>query len=188
MDVYTLDQVEWAFGVTYSVEQRENLSGCVLSDVVRECEGKTILFPGFPLSLLDVRAARPVFFRSENKGWYEEEPFASVPVEVTWHLLEKTPRPASFGMTWREQQSLIGLGEEVPTAATVAFAAVLHFRCTGKLLFENCYVRTSDVSASGNRVDVGDSSATRFGVSALKHDESAPDLGLALVRKLGTLP
>jgi hypothetical protein len=184
---YTLDDVERIFGVTYTAEQRAALQDVQFSDdVLRACAGTHMLFPGFPLSLLDVRATFADLFFSKTGGWYAEEKqsFSRASVPVRWHLLRTTPVPDSFSRTWSGQYTLLLPDEEVPSAATVAFATMLHFKATGQRLFESCYVRTSNVDADGNRVIVGGFDAVGFSVSDVywDHDRRAR-LGLSSVRK-----
>jgi hypothetical protein len=144
-----------------------------------------MLFPGFPLSLLDVRATFADLFFSKTGGWYAEEKqsFSRASVPVRWHLLRTTPVPESLGKTWDEQCRLLLPDEEVPSAATVAFATMLHFRATGQRLFKGCYVRTSDVGAVGLRVRVGRFAAGGFVVDDLWDHYRYGLLGLSSVRK-----
>lgn len=183
---YDLNEVETHFGVRYTPEQRDALAGIPFSEqVLRESVGTHMLFPGFPLSLLDVRDKHAALFYSKKGGWYAEEKhaFSRARVPVRWHLLRMEPVPKSFGKTWKEQQTLLGPDEEVPSAAVVAFATMLHFRMTGQRLFKSCYVRTSDVGSDGYRVDVGYFDAGGLYVyrdwDAYRYDS----LGLASARK-----
>ena len=153
---YTLDDVERVFGVTHSPEQkaaRQNIP--FTEDVLKACAGTHMLFPGFPLSLLEIRAKHADVF-SKMDCWYVNQPFAEdEPVRPSWHLLRMEPVPGSLGKSWDEQQKLLLPDEEVPSAALVAFATILHFEVMKQRLFERHYVRTSDVASGGRRVFVG---------------------------------
>ena len=186
--VYTLENVERIFYGTYTPKEREALQDIPFSeDVLRACAGTHMLFPGYSLSLLEVRDDHADLFRSKTGGWYAEEKqaFSRASVPVRWHLLRMEPVPRSLNKTWSEQCKLLLSDEEVPSAATVAFAAMLHFKATEQRLFEKCYVRTSDVDSDGRRVCVGDFDAGGFIVSSSGWDDDRYGgvLGLSASRK-----
>ena len=189
MVIYTLDDVERVFGVTYTPDQRASLQDIPFSeDVLKACAGTHMLFPGFPISLLDVRAKQPGLFYSETGGWYANEPFAKDElVRPSWHLLRMEPVPESFGKNWDEQRKLLLSDEKVPSAALVAFATMLHFGVMKQRLFERCYVRTSDVDSDGNRVRVGGFDAGGFRVDAFWDGYRFDSLGVSSSRKFWTL-
>jgi hypothetical protein len=185
MVVYTLDDVERIFGVAYTPEQRTALENIPFSEeVLSACVGTHVLFPGYQLSLLQVREKHADLFYSKTGGWYAPQTFAKdVQVRPSWHLLRMEPMPGSFSKTWDEQCRLLLQDEEVPSAATVAFATMLHFKASGQRLFERCYVRTSDVASVGYRVVVGGFDAGGFLVNSdwdgLRYDA----LGVSSARK-----
>ena len=184
MVIYTLDDVERVFGVTYTPDQRASLQDIPFSDdVLKACAGTHMLFPGYPLSLLDVRAKFTDLFFSKTGGWYENQAFVQVPLPVRWHLLRMEPVPGSLGKNWDEQRKLLLSDEEVPSAVTVAFATMLHFGATKQRLFERCYVRTSDVDSDGNRVYVGRFDADGFFVDNYWYGYRYDGLGLSASRK-----
>jgi hypothetical protein len=185
MAVYTLDNVERIFGVTYTPEQRASLTSMPFSeDVLDACVGTHMLFPGFPLSLLDVRATFADLFYSKRGGWYAGQTFAKdVQVRPLWHLLRMEPVAGSLGKSWKEQCKLLLPDEEVPSAATVAFATMLRFKATGQRLFGRCYVRTSDVDSDGDRADIGRFGADGFDVSYHWDTDRYGALGLSASRK-----
>ncbi len=186
MVVYTPDEVERVLGVTYTPEQRAALQGIPFSgNVLKACDGMHMLFPGFPLSLLEIRARHADLFYAKADCWYAEEKqtFSRAPVPVRWHLLRMEPVPGSLGRSWKDQQKLLLSDEVVPTAAIVAFATMLHFGGTKERLFERCYVRTSDVASDGNRVDVGGFDADGFLVYYYWVGGRNGTLGLSSVRK-----
>ena len=181
---YNLDDVERVFGVKYTPEQRASLKDIPFSDdVLKACAGTHMLFPGYPLSLLDVRAKFTDLFFSKTGGWYENQAFAQAPLPVRWHLLRMEPVPESLGKNWDEQRKLLLSDEVVPTAALVAFATVLHFQSTKQRLFERCTVRMSDVDSDGDRVRVGDFDAGGFCVSGYWDGCRVGGLGVSASRK-----
>lgn len=93
----------------------------------------------------------PKLFYSRSGGWCSQE-FSRRTMPVRWNLLRMEPVPKSNNRNWKEQVAHLDTTEEPPSAALLAFAAVLHFDQTGKRLFENCWIRTSNVTAAGDRV------------------------------------
>ena len=182
--VYSPKDVENIFGVSYTEEQSAALQDIPFSEqTLKECAGTHMLFPGFPMSLLDVRAKYANLFSSKTGGWYANQKFATIQVQLVWHLLCMEPVPGSLGKSWSEQRTLLAPNEEVSSAALVAFATMLHFKSSGKRLFEFAYVRTSDVGSGGYRVGVGSFDADGFRVY-LNWDDGRYDLlGLSASRK-----
>ena len=183
---YDLDAVETRFDVKYTPEQRDALKDIPFAeDVLRACAGTHMLFPGFPLSLLDVNAKHAAHFYAKTGGWYTEEKqvFSRALVPVCWHLIRTTLVPASLNKTWNEQCLLLVPDEEVPPTAVIAFATMLHFGATGERLFQGCYVRTSDVDSDGYRVRVGFFYADGFHVYDYGDDSRYASFGLSSSRK-----
>jgi hypothetical protein len=185
--IYSLEQVESAFGVTFTPEQRSDLEETQFSEeALRQCVHTHLFFPGYPISLLDVRAKYSEHFYFRKNVWYDDEPFAKSRVAVRWHLVRKTPLPASLNRPWREQQGLLPPNELVPGASLVAFATMLHFHQTGEQLFRDHNVRVG-LDSCGNPVRFG-----RFdrGLVILSdwRDAVGHDVGLATSRKPATLP
>lgn len=184
--VYSPADVERVFGVTFTSEQRTALENIPFSDeVLKACAGTHMLFPGFGLSLLDIRAKFSDLFYTKTGGWYAEarETFSRETAPIRWQLLRMDPIPDSFSKNWNEQTTLLLADEEVPTAATVAFATMLHHNMSGVRLFERTYVRVSDVDADGFRVNVGSFDADGLVVSIYWDDNRGDVLGLSSARK-----
>ena len=182
---YALDDVERIFGVTYTQDQRIALENIPFSEeVLKECAETHMLFPGYPLSLLDVRARFTGLFHIKTGGWYADQAFAKdVQVRPSWHLLRMEQVPESFNKSWDEQCSLLTEGEEVPSSAVVTVATILHFLATGQRLFERCYVRTADRGSDDDRFSVGDFDADGLSVRSYWDGHRTPRLGLAASRK-----
>jgi hypothetical protein len=184
---YTLEDVEKHFGVRYSPEQRAALAEIPFSEeTLKACPGTHMLLPGFPLSLLDIHDRHADLFFMKKGGWYAYagESFSRAPIPPRWHLLRTEPVPDSFSKTWDGQVALLAPGEEVPSAALVAFASALHFLASEQRLFQYCYVRTSDRSALSNRVYVGFFDAVGFTVYDGTDDCRFGNLGLASSRQV----
>lgn len=161
--VYSPEDIQNVFGVSYTEKQRAALKDIPFSEaVLKACAGTHMLFPGFPMSLLDVRTAFADLFYSKTGGWYANQKFATIQVQPVWHLLCMEPVPGSLGKSWSEQRTLLAPNEEVSSAALVAFATMLHYQSTKHRLFEHRFVRTSDVDSDGYRVSVGNFDADGF--------------------------
>ncbi len=184
---YTLEDVERIFGVTFTPEQRIALETIPFSeDALRACAATHMLFPGFGLSLLDIREKCSQLFYAKTGGWYakKQEAFSRATVPVQWHLFRVEPMPDSFSKTWGEQRRQLLLSEEeVQSSALVAYATMLHYGATKKRLFEDCCVRTSDVNARGRRVNVSNFDTLGCEVIGGWVDISDDLLGVASARK-----
>jgi len=173
------------FGVNPSRQQLAALAEVPFTEAtLEECKNTHVLAAVFPLSILEIRGKilgnQRLFY---NQDWYNRESFAKDRREAEWHLVRKTPVPNSTGKTWNEQQALLAKNEETPTARVMVYTIIGHFLATGERLFENIYVRCSDVVSSGSRVHVGGFGSYGLGVRSgwgvLRYDY----IGLASARK-----
>lgn len=96
-------------------------------------------------------AKKKVFYKQD---WYDEQAFANDKGAMEWHLVRKTPVQDSTRKTWSEQQALLGEDEETPRFQVMTYTVIGHFLATGERLFENVYVRCSDLDSDGLRVDI----------------------------------
>ena len=154
--------------------------------VLEECRETRILAYLAPLSLVGIWTANTPMSYSESNPRYgqEKEKFARTKVKVGWYLIRKDVTPTSLKKTWDEQLVLLGKNEEVPSAAVMAQAILLHYLGTGERLFESFYLRTSDVDSDGCRVHVGSFDADRLRFDYDLWDDDRSDyLGLASSRK-----
>ena len=157
-------QVEKAFGVKFTPAQQQKLAMIPESilKVLKACARTHILVAGFPLSINNVRAnsnvvgnAEQLFCSMTGTGWYNEQPFANVNVEVRWYLLRKTPVNNSTSRWYKDQLKLLTEGEENPWARDVVFATIALFLTTGERLFETIWVRCKDTTSFRDRVCLG---------------------------------
>lgn len=142
-----------------------------------------INYPGG--SLLDIRSQFSDLFYDQT--WHKDELFASNKIATGRWEISTEPIKRSFSKTWNEQQELLPSGAEVPPAAVLAYAICKHFKATGERLFENVYVRCSDLDSVGNRVNVGDFDARGLLVSVYWDGLRFSRIGLASARKIETL-
>lgn len=153
------------FGVTPEESERQSVIPCP-EEALRRLKDTHILTAIFPLSILDVRGHvdRTLFFSHEN-AWCNNEAFTKEKGEAMWALVRKTSVPNSISKTWSEQQALLSKEEETPAARIMVYTIIGHYLATGERLFENIYVRCSDLAAVGYRVIVG-----RFDSGGLRVD------------------
>ena len=148
---------------------------------LRACKDTHVLvaFRGTPL--MGVRnEANDLFY---DQDWYESETFAKEVDDPRWCLVRKTPVEKSTSKTWDEQQALLGKHDETPLARVMVYTIIGHFKATGERLFENVYVRCSDVDSGGDRVSVGYFDSGGLNVVYDCDDGRDGNIGLASARK-----
>jgi hypothetical protein len=169
------------FGVNPTEQQLVALKEIPFSQEILKAHWKThILIAVFPISILGIRGKdeRKLFY-SHQDAWYNNQKFAQNAGTLGWKLVRKTPVEDSFSKNWAEQQKLLAKTEETPTAQVMVYTIIGHFLATGKRLFENVNVRTSDVDSGGDRVYVGNFDANGLRVGSIWVDHRHDLLGLA---------
>lgn len=157
----TVDDVERHFRVRFTAEQLAELGDIPWSEeVLEECKDTHVLFPGFPLTILEVRKRAKKkgvkLFYSDRDTWYNDQKFArEEKVGLRWHLIRKDIVENSTNKSYDEQLALLSENEEAAQAAAVVYMIILYFLVTGIRLFERIYARCQDVTSSGGRVCVG---------------------------------
>lgn len=171
------------FEVNFSLQQLAALFEIPFNEAtLEECKDTHILIAVFPMSIIDIRskAGSKLFY---DQSWCSKESFAKDRGEVGWYLVRKAPVPNSTLKTWNEQQALLAKNEETPTARVMCYMIIGHFLATGERLFEDVYVRCSDISSHGRRVDIGDFALNGLFVHGYWGDIRDSRLGMASVRK-----
>ena len=79
--------------------------------------------------------------------------------------------------------SLLAKDEEVPSTRVMVYAIIGHYLVTGERLFENVWVRCSDLDSSGDRVNVGVFNQDGLHVLSYWDDNRNVNIGLASSRK-----
>jgi hypothetical protein len=185
----TVEDVQRHFRVRFTDEQLAELGEIPWSeDVLRECKDTHILFPGFPLTIIEIReraVKRCVkLFYSDRDAWYNDQKFArDEKVALRWHLIRKDIVENSTSKTYDEQCKLISENEEVPQVAAVVSLIILYFLVTGIRLFERIYARCQDVTSDGDRVYVGFFVRVGLNVGRYWDDSCLSGVGLASSRK-----
>lgn len=171
--------------ITLTEEQLQSLEEIPFSeDVLRECKDTHVLVADFGLSILEVRKrVKDELFYSHEDAWCNSEQFAGETSKPCWRLIRKDMVSRSTRKTWQEQQELLDETEEVPSAREMAYTISLNYLSTGERMFENTYVRTSTVRASGRHVDVGGFGRDVLGVGSDWDDVCHAALGVASSRK-----
>jgi hypothetical protein len=173
------------FGVKPTKAQLSALAEISLTEAeLRECKDTHILVAVFPMSILEIRSKVPsdqrLFY---DQDWYNKESFAKSKGETSWQLVRKTPVENSTNKTWSDQQALLGKNEETPTAQIMVYTIIGHFLSVGERLFENVYVRCSDLDSDGHRVYVGYFDSEGLCVNIFSDGNCHDFLGLASARK-----
>ena len=140
------------------------------------------LFQVSELTLVELMNRSPDLFYQRSDAWWAEESFATKKGEARQLELRTTTAPNSFGKAWQKQQKLLGKDELVPTARDVVEGMVAYYQ-TGRRIFPDIYVRTSDVSSFGYRVGVGHFGSDGLNISGHWDDARSSILGLAVSRK-----
>lgn len=173
------------FGVNPSRQQLALLAEVPYSEEALAASKDThVLVAVFPMSILDIRGKveRKLFY-SHDDAWYNKQAFAKDRGEVGWQLVRKVPIADSTNKTWNEQQALLSEDEETPKAQVMVYTIIGHFLVTGERLFENIYVRCSDLVSDGDRVHVGLFGAEGLFVSHYWGGIRRGSLGVSAARK-----
>ena len=167
-NIFGVEEAIQHFGVNPSKQQTAYLAEVPFSEAVLEvCKNTHVLVAVFPLSILEIRGkVDKKLFYSHEDAWYNKQAFAKEKGEIGWQLVRKTPVDNSTSKTWNDQQALLSKDDETPKAQVVVYTIIGHFLATGERLFENIYVRCSDLDSDGDRVYVGGFGAEGLGVSS----------------------
>lgn len=153
-----LDQAEECFGVEYTREQRSTLLDIPFTEeILRRCQGSHFLFPGYPLSIAEMRERKAHDFERQN--WYKREDFArKVVVPTEWCLLRLGGRsyPQEKVGQGKNEGEFLGPDEELASASMAIFGTILRLKAAKKSLFGGWnFGRCRDLSSEGQHVCVG---------------------------------
>ena len=87
-----------------------------------------------------------------NQTEFTDEKFMKSPPIPGWHLIQMNPVFGSGNKWWLEQRLMLAKCETVPSAAVLSYSVIMYYLQTGLRLFENSFVRTTDVCRDGRRV------------------------------------
>ncbi len=149
-------------GVVYTDEQLDQFMASLPSQEAIEWarDNRFILVPGpnMSLSLLQIYSLGNQHFYQRNGPWFgEKDQMFSRDESVTsvWYVIRKGEVPRSLSKTWDEQKKLIRKEEYIPTGVEIIWAMFVHKMTRGTHLFKGTWVRTSSVTANGDRVYAG---------------------------------
>ena len=174
------------FGVKPTRTQLSALAEIPFTEAeLRECKDTHVLVAVFQMSILDVRGKdEKKLFYSHEDAWYNKQVFAKqTGNRIFWQLVRKTPVDNSTSKAWDEQQALLPKNEETPTTRVMVYMIIGYFLVTGKRLFEDIYVRCSDIDSGGCRVYVGCFGSRGLYVYYDWDDNRYSSIGVASVRK-----
>jgi len=174
------------FGISITDDEASALRDIPFPEsVLRECKDTHILFPGYPLSISDIRGRVPrELFYSHEDSWYNGEKFAKKEkVQLRWYLIRQDITPNSTSKTYQDQVALLPDTEEPPRACEMVYMIILYYLTYQKRLFENLYGRCVDVSSNGYRVYVGDFDSDGLSVDYWAGDGCDGYVGVVASRK-----
>lgn len=183
---HQIGDAESQFGFRLNAKQKRALLNVPFSvETLQSVRETHVLVPILPISLMYVHqaVAKEFYPTQQEDPWFghSDHKFAHKKAELGWHLVRKDEVPGSRSTRWEAQQTMVKLPDFVPSVSVVVQAAMLHFLQTGEKLFVRYWVRTSDVTAFGDRVHVN------FGPDGLIvsywDDGAYDDAGVASARK-----
>lgn len=190
-DYITPEEVANAYGTSYTDEQLEHFAD-TLPDTqtilwLRANGYMLIAGPPTEMNLLEVWELDNKLFYSKTEGWWSEsnQTFSREDKVACgeWLAIRKDEVPNSFSKTWKEQQDLLGEDEHVPNAPEVSYAVTAYFKARDIYLLRGKYVRTSSVSADGDRVYVGLFDGGGLSVNDFWSGDRGSDIGVSSARK-----
>ncbi len=177
------------FGVNPSKAQLAALGEIPFSEETLSALKTThVLVAVFPMSILDIRIRTEVMKDESwkalcNQSWYDGEDFAKDRGEIGWHLIRKTPVEKSTNKALYEQQPLLGKDDERPKAQVMVYTIIGHHRAANERLFEEVWVRCSDLDSDSSGVSVGGFDAKGLFVGSYWRSDRIDRLGLASERR-----
>jgi len=180
-----LEDVIKHFGASFSDDELKALAEIPFDEkTLRGCHKTHVLFPGYPLSVLEVRSKIPRgTFWSYEDAWYDSQTFsANEKVELRWYLVSRDILSGSTSKNWDEQEKLIPESWERPSAVEMAYMAALYKLTRGKDLFAKYWAWTRSQASRGGRVGVG-SCGGRVDLDRWHPADHDDRLGLAVSRK-----
>lgn len=150
------------------------------------CKDTHILFPGFPLTILDIisKVSRNLFWQQKDVLYKQMEFAKEDKVELRWYLIQKDIVYGSKNKPYQKQLAMLWKDEEVPRACEMVYMIILYFLATGTRLFEDNFARCQD-GDSYKRIRVGFFDDDEDGlVISYWSDEAARSIGVGASRKI----
>jgi len=132
-------------------------------------------------SLLELRDKYPQHFYVTEDAWYEKEAFASEKPPAGEYEFDFDTRLTNLSSD--EQKANLPQGFEVPHAATLVEAMIVHFEATGERVFKDCFASTKCRTSAGRLPVVGDFDGSGLDVDGWDGSRSSR-VGCGASRKL----
>ncbi|PCI30463.1 hypothetical protein COB52_01570 [Candidatus Kaiserbacteria bacterium] len=163
----TPHMVESSIGLPYEEECLHRLESDILPDakLMRMKASNYMLIPGPPaaLSLSDMYAMNPDWFRTSRDPWFANEDFYTEPAaHCKWLALGQETLSKSYGKSFMRQKELLLRDEMVPKVAEVVWAMVVLNEVLGVRFLNRTQVRTFSRAKGDQHVDCGN---TALGVT-----------------------
>lgn len=176
--------IERLFGVRYSDVDRESLESGVPfpESMLRRLARSHVLFPGFPLSIIEMRERFPAEFYASTNGWFCNALFANDErVCPRWHLMERRPTHGSCDKNFTFQHLLLDLNFTscVPRACDLVFMLLAQYKLYGRRFLEHRLVRCSSTTSNEDHVAIGHYQQWGLGICSFDDLVANPILGLA---------
>lgn len=142
--------------------------------------------PGSPLSLNGVYNLMKDYFLSEEDNFGLQELLQNDLIRTRWYMIRKDIVPESTYKNWKEQQSLLPVGETTPSAPELIWAIIIYKIVNKICLFHDVYVRTSSLNLDGQNVDISFAEGSLI-VNTLWINPRNNSLGLASSKDLDLL-
>jgi hypothetical protein len=153
--------VQKSFGFSYKPEELDTLAKTMYPEyMLRGSKNTHILFPGYPLSILDIHqrigGKNPRLFRRDDIVEFGHEKFAcKARVNLRWHLVRKEGVDGTSGRSYGHQFELVGDMEYVPRACEMIYLLTAYYLVTGVRLYRDHYANTDDFTRFGRQISVG---------------------------------
>jgi hypothetical protein len=146
------------FSVSFTDDEMAALRDIPFTEAeLLECKDTHVLFPGYPLSILEIqyrvpsnRLRIPYHIPLEDKDFSKMEK-----VGLRWYLIRNCSEGRAMAENYWDQIALLDKTEEVPRACEMIYMIMLYFMVYQKCLFDNYFVRCKDNSSKGYCVSIG---------------------------------
>jgi len=135
------------FDILFTIDEASALRDIPFTkSVLQECKDTHILFPGYPMTILDIQNKSRKLFYCCDCAWYNGMNFAKKEkVGLRWYLIHKDIIQNSTNKMYEEQIALLSDTEEAPRACEMFYMIILYYLVYQKRLFKNFFGRCVDI-------------------------------------------
>ncbi len=133
------EEVHRHLGTEYSPCEMDMLREVPFSEAtLQECRENYILFPGSPMTVMQVYEKHPTLLHSTTKYCFDNDPcMCTEKMQCRWYLICKNPAPQFADKPFHAQLKLLSVAEEATLACELTHLIVLRYLATReRLLFE----------------------------------------------------